>query len=337
MLLSPPPRVLIIEDSQEQLGFLRRLLVREGYHCVGATDGRGGLELCHADIDVVLLDVELPDTDGLTVCRQLKASPETALLPVLIMTGRPDHQVTLDALRAGADDFLRKPLCLPELLARVASAARTKRLSDHLDHAAASIVMLGATIEARDPHTGGHCQRLGRYATALGMAIGLSDGDLTTLRDGGYLHDLGKIAVPDSVLFKPGALSIGEMAMIRSHPLVGDQICAPLRSLARVRPIIRHHHETLDGGGYPDGLRGAAVPLLAQILGIVDVYDALTTRRPYRDAVSSEAALDILRADVVQGKRDAALVREFSRIVITGRWARRASGETSETDARMAS
>jgi putative two-component system response regulator len=313
------PRVLVVDDSEEQLRLLRRVLVREGYECVTAPDWRRGVELCRAGADVILLDVELPDTDGLSICRQLKASPDTALMPVLIMTGRADDQVTLDALNAGADDFLPKPLRLPEMLARVASATRTKWLCDRLDDAAASILILGATIEARDPHTSGHCQRLATYATDLGTRIGLDSDDLIALQHGGFLHDLGKIAVPDHVLFKQGPLSADEFALIRSHPVVGDQICAPLRSLERVRPIVRHHHETLDGTGYPDGLRGSQVPLLAQVMGIVDVYDALTTRRPYRDALPARAALEVLWADVADGKRDASLVREFARIIQTSR------------------
>ena len=319
MPMPTTPRVLVIDDSEEQLAFLQRVLVREGYDCVAVTEGRRGLELCQTGADVILLDVELPDADGLSICKQLKASPHTALMPVLIMTGRTDDQVTLDALNAGADDFLPKPLRLPEVLARVASAARTKRFSDRLDNAAASIVILGATIEARNPHTSGHCQRLAKYAADLGRRIGLDTDDLVALQHGGYLHDLGKIAVPDSVLFKEGPLSATEFALIKSHPIVGEQICAPLRSLERVRPIIRSHHETLDGSGYPDGLRGSQVPLLAQIMGIVDVYDALTTGRPYRAELSAAAALEILWGEVSDGKRDANLVREFARVIKTSR------------------
>jgi putative two-component system response regulator len=219
------------------------------------------------------------------------------------------------ALEAGADDFLQKPLDLTELRARVRSACALKKQIDELDDAAASIVMLGATIEARDRYTEGHCLRLADCASALGRHLGLNTDDLTALYRGGFLHDLGKIAVPDAILFKPGALTPTEYEVVKAHPVVGDNICAPLRSLERVRPIVRHHHETLDGKGYPDGLRGTAVPLLAQIIAVADVYDALTTDRPYRSALTSAAAFDILRDEARIGKRDPVLIDEFIRVV----------------------
>jgi putative two-component system response regulator len=254
---------------------------------------------------------------------------------VLVMTGSVDQRAHLDAIEAGADDFLPKPLAIPELRARVRSAMRMKHCVDELDNAAASIVMLGATIEARDCHTKGHCQRLAGYASGLGRRIGLDPLDLRALEQGGYLHDLGKVAIPDAVLFKPGPLTPGERELIKTHPSVGDQICAPLRTLERARIIIRSHHEMLDGSGYPDGLRGGAVPLLAQITGIVDVYDALTTDRPYRGALAPQVAVEMLREEARAGKRDLALVDEFVSIVVGGDQ-RRAAAPQMDT-ARMQS
>jgi len=186
---------------------------------------------------------------------------------------------------------------------------------DELDSVVAAIVMLGSTIEARDPLTNGHCQRLASYATGLGGRLGLPQADVRLLSLGGYLHDLGKIAVPDAVLFKPGALTTDEYRLMQSHTLVGDQICSPLKSLAQVRPIIRHHHEQLDGSGYPDGLKGGSVPLLAQIMSVVDVFDAMTTDRPYRRARPVLTALDALDTDAVKGRRDRALIDEFSAMI----------------------
>jgi len=227
------------------------------------------------------------------------------------MTGMADHEEYLKALEAGADDFLAKPIRLAELRARVRSAARMKQYVDELDNAAASIVLLGATIEARDRLTEGHCRRLAVYASQLGAHIGLGPEDLRALERGGYLHDLGKIAVPDAVLFKAGPLTTAEFELVKTHTVVGDRLCAPLRTLQRVRPIIRSHHETLDGRGYPDGLSGSAVPMLAQIAGIADVYDALTSARPYRPARTTDAAYQALRDEAVAGKRDVALVDAF--------------------------
>jgi putative two-component system response regulator len=264
----------------------------------------------------VLLDVELPDVDGLTICRSIKGTSETRLTPVLIMTGSAGPDVYLDALKAGADDFLAKPIVLAELRARVRSVVRMKSYIDELDDAAAAILMLGATIEARDRTTSGHCQRLEHYAACLGRRLGLDDDDVTALQRGGYLHDLGKIAIPDAVLFKPGPLTQQEFELIKTHPVVGASVCSALRSLERVSPIVRSHHETLDGRGYPDALRGTAVPLLAQITAIVDVYDALITDRPYRRALPVSVAFDVLHDECRAGKRDVELVDEFIELIV---------------------
>ena len=306
------PRVLIVDDSVAQIALLERVLTADGYRCISVTDGREAFAICASgDVDVVLTDLNMPEIDGLTVCRQLKASPETCLLPVLIMTGAANRQSHLQALEAGADDFLMKPLALPELRARVGSSIKMKRFVDELDNAAASIVALGATIEARDRYTNGHCQRLADYASALGVHAGVDAYGVRALQQGGYLHDLGKIAIPDAVLFKPGPLTRDEFELIKSHPLVGDRICTPLRTLDRVRTIIRSHHERLDGRGYPDGLRGSAVPLLAQIVAIADVYDALTSDRAYRKAVAHPVALEMLFDEAHAGKHDRVLLDEF--------------------------
>jgi len=309
-------RVLIADDSDDHVRLLTRVLEKDGYHCTSAPNGQLALEACASQaIDLVLLDVNMPGLDGFTVCRKLKASAMTHLIPVLIMTGASDPGSYLEALEAGADDFLPKPLKLAEVRARVRSASRMKSYIDELDDAAASIVMLGATIEARDRHTNGHCQRLADYACALGRHVGLDDQDIRALEQGGFVHDLGKVAVPDAVLFKAGPLTRAEFALVKTHPIVGERICTPLRSLERARSIIRSHHETLDGLGYPDGLRGSAVPLLAQIAGIADVYDALTSARPYRAALAPGCALDVLREEARAGKRDADLVDAFTAIV----------------------
>ena len=308
--------ILIADDSPEQIAVIARMLAHDRYTCITVTNGADAVAACASQkVDVALLDVQMPICDGLAACRQLKESAETALIPVLVMTGMTDPTTHLAAIEAGADDFVPKPIQFAELRARVRSAVRMKRCTDELDNAAASIVMLGAAIEARDPRTKGHCERLASYATTLGIRIGLDSRDLRALEQGGYLHDLGKVGIPDAVLFKAGRLTAAEYLLIQSHTVVGDRICAPLRTLSRARSIIRSHHEVLDGTGYPDRLRGGAVPLLAQITGIVDVFDALVTERPYRAAMDAGTALETLRDDVRAGKRDAALVEEFAAIV----------------------
>jgi putative two-component system response regulator len=184
----------------------------------------------------------------------------------------------------------------------VRSLSRVKRLIDELDSAEAAFMSLALTIEARDPHTNGHCERLARHAVRLGRALGLSDEELDALHRGGYLHDVGKVGVPDAVLLKPGPLTGPELELMRRHPEIGDTLCAPLQSLRNVRPIILCHHERLDGSGYPEGLRGDEVPLLAQIVGIVDVYDALTSQRPYRAALRAEDAVRHLIREAEAGR-----------------------------------
>jgi putative two-component system response regulator len=202
-----------------------------------------------------------------------------------------------------------------ELHARIQSLVKLKRFTDELESAESVILGLGATIEARDPSTKGHCQRLAHYATKLGRSLSLDDSDLAALERGGFLHDIGKIAVPDRVLLKDGKLDPQESRMMRKHPIVGDTLCAGLRSLGPVRAIVRHHHERLDGTGYPDGLRNAEVPLLAQIVSIVDVFDALTTDRPYREARPIDEAFGVLVDESAKGWRDRVLVDAFVNVV----------------------
>jgi len=313
---SAPARVLVVEDSEGHVRLLRRALQADGFECIAVGTGEEAFDACVSNAaDVVLLDINLPGADGIAVCRQLKAAPETRLVPVLIMTGAGDSRTCLTALEAGADDFLTKPLMLPELRARVRSAARLKRYVDELDHVMAAIVMLGATIEARDRHTSGHCERIATYATGLGTRVGLSAAEVRLLDVGGFIHDLGKIAIPDAVLFKAGPLTTAEFHLMKTHTVVGDQICKPLRSLDRVHQIVRHHHELLNGTGYPDGLKHDEVPLLAQITGIADVFDAITTDRPYRRAYPPWVALEQLKADAAEGKRDRVLVGEFTALI----------------------
>jgi putative two-component system response regulator len=263
----------------------------------------------------VLLDVTMPQLDGLEVCRRLKSDPATRFTPVVLVTGLSDLHDRIKGIEAGADEFLSKPVHPLELRARVGSLTRMKHLLDALDSAEAAFMTLALTIEARDPTTNGHCERLARHAVALGRALGLGDEDLQALNRGGFLHDVGKVGVPDAVLLKQGPLTIAEFELMKRHPDIGDSLCAPLQSLRAVRPIVRFHHERLDGSGYPLGLRGDEVPLLAQIVGIADVYDALTSHRPYRRALSHEEAARHLLDDAATGKFLRAHVDAFLNII----------------------
>jgi putative two-component system response regulator len=296
-------RVLVADDTDGVRTLFHKLLVADGHEVILATDGISALEAVERHRpDVILLDVTMPGADGLEVCRRLKRDPATRLVPVVLVTGQTDISDRIKGLEAGADEFLSKPVHPLELRARVRSLGRMKHLIDELDSAEAAFVTLALTIEARDPLTKGHCERLARDAVRLGRALGLGDDDLFALHRGGYLHDVGKIGVPDAILLKPGPLTPDEFEQMKQHPAIGDALCAPLRSLRRVRPIVLSHHERLDGSGYPAGLRGDDVPLLAQIVGVVDVYDALTSGRPYRSALTPDRAAQYLVAEAVAGR-----------------------------------
>jgi putative two-component system response regulator len=308
-------RILVAVDDETSARFLRRILTREGHFPTFVSAADTAIHACTAQPpDLVVIDLAT-SAEGLNLCRRIKALSPMRLIPVVYVTSRGDTGDRLEAIDAGADDFLTNPFDAAELQARIRSLVRLKRYTDELESAETVILGLGATIEARDPCTRGHCQRLARYASALGRAIGLDDDDIGALERGGFLHDIGKIAVPDRVLLKDGALDVNESRVMREHPIVGDALCAGLKSLKNVRPIVRHHHERLDGSGYPDGLRHAAVPLLAQIVGLVDVFDALTTERPYRRPLSRQRAYEMIGDEAKWGWRDRALVDAFISLI----------------------
>lgn len=295
-------KVLLIDDYEPSLLGLRHLLEAAGYAVTTEKNGQDGLHAAGRDHpDIVLLDVMMPGMSGVDVCRELKQQAATRFTPVVLISGSQDRKTRVAGLENGADDFLNKPVDPDELRARVGSLIRVKRLTDALESAETLILTLGKIVEARDPYTKGHCERLATYASALGARLHLEQEDLDALYRGAFLHDIGKIAIPDRVLLKPSRLDPEEYDLIKQHPLIGDSLCCTLRSLERVRPIIRHHHERADGRGYPDGLVGDAIPLLAQIVSVVDVFDALTTDRPYRKALSASAAYDMLVAEAEAG------------------------------------
>jgi putative two-component system response regulator len=312
-------RVLVVDDDPGVSALLERLLTKDGYSVCVAADAASALAaVASHNPDVILLDVVFPGSDGFTLCQRLKRDPATRLTPVILVTGLIDRESRIKGRQAGADDFLTKPVDAQELLSRVSSLARLKRYTDDLDSAASIITTLSVMIEARDGYTEGHCHRMANYAMALGRSLGLGAGDLQSLHRGGFLHDIGMLAIPPVVLQRQGPLMPEEFEMVKSHTTMGDQLCRNLRSLRNVRPIVRHHHERLDGTGYPDGLRGDDVPLLAQIVGVVDVYDAVTSQRPYQRQQSPEEAIQLLREQVTRGWRQSEVVEKFAVIAQSG-------------------
>ena len=311
--------ILVADDQAANREVLDELLATQGFGVVTVPDGATAVEeLTRTQVDLVLLDVMMPHLNGFEVCQKIKSNPETYLIPVVLITALSDKQDRIEGIKAGADDFLTRPVDRTELLARVQSLLKLKFRTDELEQAESVRFSLARSIEGKDPHTHGHCERLSEYANRLGEYLGLSEDEITALRRAGVVHDIGKVAVPDAILLKPGRLSEEEWKVIRQHPIVGERICAPLKSFRLVLPIIRHHHEKYDGSGYPDGLRGDAAPVTARVMQIVDVYDALTTERPYKKAFSTADALQTMNQEVAKGWWDAHVFGEFERLVRSG-------------------
>ncbi len=305
-------KILVVDDKIDTVLLLRELLTSRGYTVLSAGDADEALFTIHGERpDLILLDVIMPGKSGYDLCRELKADPNTRLIPIIMITGLSDRDDRIRGIEAGADDFLSKPLYPEELFARVRSLLKLKEFTDELDNAEAVLFSLALGVEARDPYTGDHCARLARYASQLGKLLKLDYDSIVALKRGGYLHDLGKVTIPDEILKKGTTLSSEEWRIMRQHPGIGENICRPLKTLRHVLPIIRHHHEHWDGSGYPDGLKGEEIPLLARVLQVVDVYDALVTPRPYKIALDHDAAEQVMLKESRAGKWDQRLVDEF--------------------------
>jgi putative two-component system response regulator len=306
------PRILVVDDNPGIAALMSQLLVMRGYEVVTAADAQQAeAEVRRQLPDLILSDVRMPGKSGYDLCRDLKGNPATRLIPFVLITGLSDSADKLRGIEAGADDFLNKPVLAEELTARVKSLLRVKEFTDELETADSVLCTLGLIVEGRDPYTEGHCERLAANAADLGRHLGLDEDSIVALRRGGYLHDLGKIAVPDEILKKGSDLTPDEWKIMKLHPVTGENICKPLKSLRLVLPIIRHHHERPDGSGYPDGLRAGEIPLLPRILQVVDVYDALRTARPYKPAIGHDQSAQTMREKVRQGLLDGDLVDEF--------------------------
>lgn len=306
------PRVLVVDDNPDTMVLLRELLETRGYDVTAVPDAdQAEAEIRRQSPDIILSDVVMPGKSGYELCRELKGNPATRLIPFILITGLSDREDRLRGIEAGADDFLNKPIFAEELFARVNSLIKFKEFTDELETAESVLCTLGLIVESRDPYTEGHCERLAENASNLGRYLGLDEDSIVALRRGGYLHDLGKIAVPDEILKKGTNLTPEEWKVMKQHPITGENICRPLKSLRLVLPIIRSHHEHSDGSGYPDGLRKPEIPLLSRILQVVDVYDALRSARPYKTALSHEQAVLTMHKEAESGLWDEDLVAEF--------------------------
>jgi putative two-component system response regulator len=309
---SDRPRILVVDDHPSSRMTAVALLSVEGYEVLEADSGTAALGcVVESKPDLILLDVMMPGMDGFEVCQRLKQDEQTRLIPIVFVTALNDRRARLRGIEAGGDDFLTKPFDQLELSARVKSLIRQKRLNEDLDHAEQVLFSIARTIESRDPNTGDHCERLVTLCKTFGEFLGLTRIEVRDLVWGGYLHDIGKVGIPDSVLLKTGGFSPEEWEIMKQHVLIGERICQPLRTMRGVIPIIRHHHERWNGSGYPDGLKEGEIPYLAQVFQMVDIYDALTHERPYKPAYSAEQALAMMSEETERGWRNPQLMAQF--------------------------
>lgn len=307
------PAILLVDvasaSREEWISFL------QSQRCDVETvaDGESAVKLClQMQPDLVLVYDSLPDVASFQLCRQIKNDPLNQLTPVVLVKSSLDQWDVQRGRDAGAIDVWASPASLWDALGRIETLLRLK---NYMEEQAKSVVFaLAGSVDSKQHMRNGHSERLMAYAEQLGERLGLGEENLQELRMASWLHDIGKIAVPENILLKAGPLNAEETRIIREHPVIGEKMCAPLKSLRRVLPVIRHHHERMDGSGYPDGLRGEAIPLKARILQVVDIYDALTTDRPYRAALPPEQALGILFGEADNGWLDASVVWKFSQI-----------------------
>ncbi len=309
-------KILIVDASEANRRNVRSALGDLDHELIEAssTSEAIGAVSVHR-VDLVLIDLAVPELGATDFCRMLKKTTATQFLPVFVTATSDDVENEVRAIEAGADEFLVRPLRAEAFRARVQASLRHKAMIDSLDDSETVLFSLAQSVEGRDPALAQHCQRLALIAAAMGVALDLPPHDILALQRGGYLHDVGKVAIPDHILFKAGPLTQDEWQIMKSHAERGERICSNMRSLAPVLPIIRHHHERWDGSGYPDRLRGEDIPVLARVLQLADIYDALTTARPYKTALSPDEALQIIRSEVSKGWRDPKLVELFADIL----------------------
>ena len=311
-------KILIAHHLPAKRSLLRQILECSRYELLevsNTTEALTAVSVGH--MDLVIVEMETPEVGAVEFCRILKKASGTRFLPIFVTSSKDDIGAEVRAIEAGADAYLLEPYRPAPMQARIQAILRHKSMIESLDDSETVLFSLAESVEGRDPGLGRHCERLAQMCLALGASMGLPPHELLTLQRAGYLHDIGKVAIPDSILFKSGALSEKERNIMQSHAERGERICKNIRSLAAVLPVIRHHHEKWNGTGYPDGLAGEEIPLLARILQTADIYDALTTERPYKGAFTPDEAIKIMRAEAAKGWRDPKMTEHFSELLPT--------------------
>lgn len=310
------PKILIVDDNATNVELLRSQLKPHPYEIDTAMDGEEALEKIRQNLpDIILLDLMMPKISGFEICQRIKNDKRTQFIPIIVITALQEQSDKLKAIELGADDFLVKPINRLELTTRIKSLLRMKLLHDDLDTSESILFSLAGALEAKDFYTRGHSERVSHLAVRIAKKIGLPEHEVEAIRKGALIHDIGKIGVKESILLKPGRLTDEEMAHIRTHPARGWEICAPLKSLEPCLPIIRSHHERVDGAGYPDGLEGENIPIVARITAVADAFDAMTTDRPYRKGMPQNTAVAIFTNEIESGQWDGSCVRKMMEVL----------------------
>lgn len=309
-------RVLIVDDIPSNLELVEAVFLSEGFEVVTVVHPRDAITAFETQRpDIAVVDVMMPEINGFQLCQILKDMAGKAYFPVILLTALSDQASRLKGIEAGADDFISKPFDKRELIAKARNLLKVKTLYDELEHSENIILTLAVALEARDPYTKGHSTRVGELSERFGRYIGLDEQACEFLRKAGILHDIGKIGLSETLLLKPAPLAEDELEVIKQHPLIGEEICKPLQSLHQILPAIRHHHERWDGRGFPDGLKGKEIPLMARVLSIVDSYDAMLSERPYRDGRSEKTVISIMEEERDLGQWDPELLDAFVKMI----------------------
>lgn len=312
------PKVLVVDDMETNRKLLGYVLKATEFQLVEASHGMQAVEILQdKEIDLVLLDVMMPGIDGFETCRLIREQLQLTLLPVLMLTSLGSSEDVAKGVAAGADGYFTKPFNSVELVTRVKTEIQRKRLTERVVGAETALFSVARMVEARDGYSDDHCDRLAHAGVVFGQTLGLGQDDLDVLHQGGLLHDIGKLGVPDAILSKKGKLDADEWKIMQQHTLIGEALCSPLRTMQRAADLARHHHERWNGSGYPDGLQGEEIPLVVRVFQIVDVFDALSSERPYKPAFSMEKVMEIMAQEAAHGWWDPQLMEKFLHLLRT--------------------
>jgi putative two-component system response regulator len=308
----PTAKIIIVDENPLSRMTAIDLLLLDGYEVIEADKPTSVLsKIIEQQPDLILLNTKLTELDSFTLCRQLKENYRTNNIPVVFTTLINNRDERIKAMEAGGNDVLLKPLNRIELSTRVKSLINQKRINDGLNQTEQVLFTIARAIDKRSVTKGGMV-RVASLVKSFGEYLGLSGHEIDDLAFAAHLHDIGTIVIPDAVMLKVGELTVEERELIRQHVLIGEEICQPLRNRSGVLPIVRHHHERWDGTGYPDGLSGTRIPYLAQVFQVIDIYDALTSDRPHKQAYSPAEALEIMQEETKKGWRNPELIQQFT-------------------------